>query len=316
MGILGTGAAVRVAEDILNAFDQLNGPQPGYRPAHAKGILLTGRFTPSTAGPALSRAAHLERASTPVTVRFSDFAGIPVIPDNHPQAAPRGIAIRFHLAEHTHTDIIAHSVDGFPVRTAEEFAEFLRAIGQSGPGAPKPSPVEMFLGTHPAALAFVSTPKPLPASFSSESYYAVSAYRFVSNDGSKRFGRYRIVPKHAVSYLEAAAAANVGPDFLFEEIRDRLASGPVGMRIEVQLAAAHDVVDDATVHWPVDREVVPFGDLELTGVLPNNDAEQKRIIFDPIPRLDGIEPSEDPLLEVRATAYLISGRRRRTEATA
>ncbi len=40
--------------------------------------------------------------------------------------------------------------------------------------------------------------------------------------------------------------------------------------------------------------------------------EQKQIIFDPIPRLDGIEPSDDPLLELRAAVYLISGRRRRT----
>ena len=40
--------------------------------------------------------------------------------------------------------------------------------------------------------------------------------------------------------------------------------------------------------------------------------EQKKIIFDPIPRLDGIEPSDDPLLELRAAVYLISGRRRRT----
>ena len=36
-----------------------------------------------------------------------------------------------------------------------------------------------------------------------------------------------------------------------------------------------------------------------------------RPVFDPIPRLDGIEPSDDPLLELRAAVYLISRRRRR-----
>lgn len=30
----------------------------------------------------------------------------------------------------------------------------------------------------------------------------------------------------------------------------------------------------------------------------------------PIPRIDGIEPSSDPLLELRAAIYLLSGRRR------
>jgi catalase len=39
--------------------------------------------------------------------------------------------------------------------------------------------------------------------------------------------------------------------------------------------------------------------------------EQKKIIFDPIPRVEGVEPSDDPLLEVRASVYLISGKQRR-----
>ena len=39
--------------------------------------------------------------------------------------------------------------------------------------------------------------------------------------------------------------------------------------------------------------------------------EQKQIIFDPIPRVDGIDASDDPLLELRAAVYLLSGRRRR-----
>jgi len=39
--------------------------------------------------------------------------------------------------------------------------------------------------------------------------------------------------------------------------------------------------------------------------------DQKKIIFDPIPRVEGIEASADPLLEMRAALYLISGRERR-----
>src|SRR4051812_24908295 len=99
---------------VLEAFDNVNGHHPGFRPAHAKGILLTGVFTPAPMATLLTRAPHVVRASTPVTVRFSDFAGIPSISDNDPGASPRGVAIRFHLAEHSHTDIIGHSVDGFP----------------------------------------------------------------------------------------------------------------------------------------------------------------------------------------------------------
>jgi catalase len=49
----------------------------------------------------------------------------------------------------------------------------------------------------------------------------------------------------------------------------------------------------------------------LTAIAPDNPTEQQRLIFDPIPRVDGIEASADPLFEPRANVYLMSGRRRR-----
>jgi catalase len=305
--------ATALAREVLNAFDALNGSQPGYRPAHAKGVLLSGTFRPAAAAKTLTRAPHVQRASTPVAVRFSDFAGIPGIPDNHPQASPRGIAIRFYLAEHVHTDIIAHSVDGFPVRTAEEFLEFLRAIHDSGPDAPHPSAIEKFLGTHPAALEFVQAPKPMPASFFSERFFAVNAYKFQNEQGVVRYGRYRIRPDGPAEHFDAAAAANQPPNMLFDDVAARLAKGPAKIRIAVQIAGEGDVVDDSTIHWPADRPEIEFGELEMTGIVADNAAQQQRIIFDPIPRVDGIESSGDPLLEPRATVYLMSGRRRRAE---
>ena len=49
----------------------------------------------------------------------------------------------------------------------------------------------------------------------------------------------------------------------------------------------------------------------LTAPVSDDAHALQRTIFDPIPRADGIEPSADPLLEVRADVYLMSGRRRR-----
>ncbi len=305
--------ATNIAEEVIRTFDGINGSHPGYRPVHAKGILLSGRFTPSPHAAALTRAPHIQRNSTPVTVRFSDTTGIPAIPDNDPNASPRGMAIRFHLADHVHTDIIAHSVDAFPARTVEEFLQLLQAIRASGPGTPGPQPIETFLGTHPAALAFIQAPKPLPVSFSKESFFAVNAYRFINRDGTAKYGRYRIRPDGAGEYLDAEAAKQQAPNFLFDDMRGRLGQGPLKMRIAVQVAAPEDTVDDSTMAWPKERPEVEFGTVELMSVLPENDAEQQHIIFDPIPRVDGIEPSGDPLLEPRATVYLMSGRRRRHE---
>jgi catalase len=94
-------------------------------------------------------------------------------------------------------------------------------------------------------------------------------------------------------------------------VKERLTKGPIGLRVMAQLANPGDPVNDATEQWPEDRKLVDLGALSLTATVPNDAVEQQRTIFDPIPRVDGIEASDDPLLELRAAVYLISGRRRR-----
>ena len=293
---------IQLANELIEQFDSIFGLHPGFRPVHAKGVMVSGTFRPSPEASSLSRAPHLTRQSTPVTARFSDGTGLPAIPDNAPDSNPRGLAIRFHLGEHLHTDIVSHSTDGFPTRTGQEFLEFLRAAATGNPAA--------FLATHPAALAFVQTPKPNPASFATEAYFGVTAFRFINQRGMGRYGRYRIVPKAGVEHVDDATAKSKGENYLSDELTRRLAAGPIEFDIHVQVADDRDVIDDATIHWPVERPRIALGTVELTAKAPD-DEEHRRIIFDPIPRVDGIEPSGDPLLELRAAIYLLSGRRRR-----
>jgi catalase len=296
---------IRLADDLLAQMDTLFGLHPGFRAVHAKGMMLSGTFTPSREAIALTRAPHATHNSTPVTLRFSNGTGLPLIPDNAADSNPRGLAIRFHLADRVHTDIVSHSADGFPTRTGEEFLELLRAVGGGDPSA--------FLASHPAALAFVQMPKPSPKSFATEAYFGVTAFRFINQEGTARYGRYRIVPQAGVEHLDDAVLKTKGENYLFEELERRVAAGPIRFHVHVQVANESDPVDDATQHWPADRPVVEFGAIELTSKAPD-DEDHRRIIFDPIPRVDGIEPSADPLLELRAAIYLLSGRRRRKAA--
>jgi catalase len=302
---------IALSQDLLKQFDTIFGLHPGFRPAHARGVMLTGTFTPSPDAPSLTRAPHITRNSTPVTARFSSSTGLPQIPDNDPNANPRGLAIRFHLAEHVHTDIVSHSTDGFPTRTGQEFLEFLRAAASSDPSKPSPSPIEVFLAGHPKALEFVQTPKPSPSSFARESYFGVTAVRFANKDGVSRYGRYRITPDAGNEHLDDATAKTKDANYLFDELTERIARAPISFQILVQVANDNDIVDDATVHWPEERPLINLGRIVLTNPVSDNAREQKKIIFDPIPRVDGIEPSSDPLLELRAAIYLLSGRRRR-----
>src|SRR5450631_3464136 len=119
---------VDLANRLLAQFDELFGMHSGFRAAHAKGVLLDGLFTPTADAPSLTRAPHAKRPYTPVTVRFSNSTGLPQIPDSAPEANPRGLAIRFNLAEHVHTDIVSHSTDAFPAHDGYEFLEFLKAV--------------------------------------------------------------------------------------------------------------------------------------------------------------------------------------------
>jgi catalase len=302
---------VALANDILQMFDKIFGLHPGFRPAHAKGAMATGTFMPTPAAATLTKAAHANRPSTPVTIRFSNSTGLPMIPDNANEASPRGLAIRFNLAEHVHTDIVAHSTDAFPVQNGDEFLGFLKAAAASGPDVPSPKPIEQFIGARPGAIAFVQAPKPAAVSYAKENYFAVSAFQFTNAEGKVTFGRYRILPETGTAYLSEAETKAQSADYMADELAERLKAGPFRFKIFVQVAEAGDKNDDATVRWPETRPLVEFGTIEITQIVEDNSTEQKHIIFDPIPRTEGIEPSADPLFELRAAIYLISGKRRR-----
>lgn len=299
-----------VQEDSIAAFTKLFGSHPGYRVVHAKGIVCEGMFTPTREAATLSRAPHFQDHTVPVTVRFSDFTGLPGIPDGAPQASPRGIAIRFHLPGGAYTDIVGHSYNGFPVATPDAFVTFLLALATSGPDAPKPTPIEQFLGQHPAAQTFAMDPKPAPASFASESYFGVNAFRFINRDNQIRYGRYQVSPLNGTAHLSVEQAAALPADYLFDELPKRLSKGPFELQLIVQLAGEGDPLNDGSIAWPDSRPKVTMGTLTIQKVAENSEALQRQLAFNPMNLADGIEASSDPMLPVRGSTYPIASARR------
>ena len=252
-------------------------------------------------------APHFNNKSTPVIVRFSSSTGIPDIPDTDANANPRGMATRFVLSEdgHKHTDIIAHSTAFFPMRTGEGFLSMLGAIGSGTIGK--------FLEDNPSAAAFVQDPKPSPVSFTTEKYYGVTAFKLVAKDGKGTYVRYQITPDAGYLALSENNLASKSKSYLFDELPERLSKGPASFKLHAQIAEDGDSTDDATKHWPDSRKLVELGTIKLDTIEEEEQSkqEQQRMIFDPIPRVDGVEPSADPLLDMRAAVYLISGKERR-----
>jgi catalase len=294
-------------QQIADVIVQINGGvHTGFRFMHAKGLVVTGTFAPAPSARSISRAAHFAGGPVPVTVRFSDGTGNPMIPDTDTRGAPRGMAIRFMLPGGAFTDIVANSHNGFIVGTGEEFLAFLTAVAHTTPESPHPNAVEQFLASHPRARKFLQDVQPLPTSFATLAYFGNNALVFVDSTGAKRAGRYQILPAAKIATLDSLAAARAGSEYLFDDLRQRLTRGPIRFRLVAQMANPGDQTKDGSIVWPADRKVVELGSLTLTAVAPNNDELQRSLTFNPIFLTPGIQLSDDPLVALRSAVYALS----------
>lgn len=295
-------------EQAIDVVDGVFGRHPGFRALHAKGVVMAGEFCPTTDAATLTRAAHMQGAALPVTVRFSNGSGDPDHPDWLPD--PRGLAVKVYLPDGSRTDIVAVSTPRFPTRTPEGFIELLEAQA-AGVAAVWKFP--MFLAHHREAISVLPVAVPSltpPSSYATIPYFALHAYKWIDADGGQRYVRYTLRPASRGPRLNPVSARRRGRNYLQEEIVDRAQREPVLFSLEVQIAAAGDPVDDPSAAWPKNRPRATVGTLRVTG--PDTEREQGGdvLVFDPTRVTDGIECSDDPVLRFRPGAYSESIRRR------
>ncbi len=314
--LIAAGVSCASAEDellgvrLVNQMNALYGAHPGVRANHAKGAVFEGMFTPAQGADALSSAVFLKGAPTPLVICFSNAGGVPDAPDTHPSTdGVRGMAIKFRLPDGGEADMVCISANGFPVATGEDFLALLQAVGASGPDVPKPTPVEKFLSAHPAALAFVTTPRPVAVSYGTQPFFGVNAFKFTNTQGISKFGRYRIVPENGPAFVSNEEAAKRAPNALADNLRESLEKAPVKFRLLVQVADAGDSTTDATKVWPDSRPTVELGEIAVIKALDTKKVENE-LLFLPTNVTSGIEPSDDPILNTRTEAYAeLFGRR-------
>jgi catalase len=206
--LLGAQDSKDLAQQIFDTMLKVPGVQPAYRIVHAKGIVCEGTFPASKDAANLSRAAQFKGTVVPLTIRFSDAAPSPTIPDNSPDAQPRGMTVRFKLPSKGKTDIVAFAHNGFAVGTGADFLALEQSVVATDPSKPHPWPVETFLSSHPAAMKFVTDPKPMPASFATEAFFgnnAISQFPFrrtpnPSSEGTRKIPPGRATPRFRRSH--------------------------------------------------------------------------------------------------------------------
>jgi catalase len=311
VGFLAAGVwaqGLTLAVQTVDTMNALWGRHAFMRANHAKGVVAEGSFTGTPAAVELSKAAIFSGQPVAVTVRFSDSTGLPDLADGSPLANPHGMAIKFYDATGD-LDVVANSLPFFPVATGEDFLALLQALEASGPDAPKPTPAEKFIAAHPSvgkAFGAVST----PVSFARETYNGVDAFIFINAKGERQPFRFQLVPVAGTQHLAPAEAAKMPPDFLVDELPARLAKEAVAFHLIAQLANPGDQTKDPTQPWPDDRRRVNMGTLVLTGAAADNVKSQRDLRFLPNRLAAGIEVSDDPLIDARVRAYVISFGRR------
>jgi catalase len=297
-----------LAEQAVDAINDVSGRFDGHRAAHAKGTLCAGTFTPTAEAAELSSAAHFAGDPVRVTVRLSNGSGNPTAPDNE-RTEGRGMAIKFYLPDGSTTDIVSLTLPCFFVRDPGDFVEFVRARKPDPEtGQPDMERIGAFIGEHPetgAALQQILPKLVPPRSYATCAFNSIHSFRL-----GERWARYRIEPEAGVENVPDEEIEGLEPDYLQTDIRARLEQGPVRFTLYARLAEDGDAVDDPTVPWPEERERVELGTIELTGLDTTREHGGDVLVFDPTRVTDGIELSGDRILNFRPDAYAVSVFRR------
>jgi catalase len=295
---------------LVAALAPPGGPALGYRRNHAKGICFTGTFEANGSGSALSKATVFERGQYPVVGRFNLGTADPKAADA--MVRVRGIGIRITPPDGQEWRSAMIDAPIFAVSTPQGFYELLTASGSKDPDAMK-----NFIGAHPEFTGFLGWVKGAPwtASYAEERYNSLNSFLFVDSAGTTHAVRWSLVPAAQPVPITPDELAKRGPDFLEEEITQRVAAGPQRWTMVVTVANPGDPTADPTKAWPSDRRTVEVGTLTVQQIEPERDGPCLNINFDPTVLPSGIATSDDPFPAARSAAYSRSYNSRTAEAS-
>jgi catalase len=308
----GTPAFAQVdPNQMVDAFERAGGKFEGFRRSGAKGVCAAAEFVGSAEGRALSTASAFSGKPVPVIARFSIGGGNPKAPDNG--KSQRNMALQFELPNGESWQMGNISAPIFGASSPQQMLGRLTSLAPD-PETKKPDAdkVKAFADANPEVLmqGKYFAGQPVPASFGKVNYWGVHAFGFVDAGGKKQFGKWIFEPVGGTQGLTDDEAKAKGTDFLFEDLRQRVAAGGVAFDFNLQLAQPGDKIDSAVVPLPDDRKKVTLGRLTIKSVAADATGACLTITYNPIVLPKGVEPSTDPMLAARAAPYAVSlGRR-------
>jgi catalase len=295
---------------IVAALAPPGGPALGHRRNHAKGICFTGTFAANGDGSALSKARVFTHGQYPMVGRFNLATTDPNAADAMVRVRGLGIQITTPDGEQWRSAMIDAPI--FAVSTPQAFYELLTSSGSKDPNAMK-----KFIGEHPEFLAFAGWAKTAPwtSSYAEERYNSLNSFLFVDGSGAKHPIRWSLVPAAQPVPITPEELGKRGPNYLEQEITQRVAAGPQTWSLLVTVARPGDPTADPNKAWPADRRTVNVGTMIVQQIEPERDGPCRDINFDPTVLPAGITTSDDPFPAARSAAYSRSYNSRTAEAS-
>lgn len=302
-----------VSEQLVDGLEGVFGRHAGMRRSGAKGFCAAGEFVANGNGARFTTAAGLQpQIRSSAVARFSVGGGNPAAPDNAPSV--RGLALSLTGPGGEPHEFVLINTPVFTARTPESFVSFLRVR------APDPATRQMNAQAIAAAnaanpdwmpqIAYLRDNAP-PASYATAPYFGVNSFILTDRAGMQRHARWTFEPVAGRIGLTPEERTARGANFLQAELAGRVGRAPAEWRVLLQFPQAGDPLTDAVTAWPADRETVEVGRLRITSVqAPGQAGECSASLFNPTLLPRGIDPSADPILQIRAEAYAVSLSRR------
>ncbi len=310
----------------ITHFDRERIPE---RVVHARGAGAHGYFEAyGTAGEypvsKFTRAKLFQQKGkqTPVFVRFSS-----VIHGGHsPETLrdPRGFATKFYT-EDGNWDLVGNNLKVFFIRDAMKFPDLVHAF--------KPDPVTNrqdgerifdFISNTPEALhmiTFLFSPWGIPANYRHMQGSGVNTYKWVNEEGVGVLVKYHWEPKLGVKNLSQPMAEKIQAtnfNHATQDLYDAIENGEFPeweLCVQIMEDGEHPELDfdplDDTKIWPVAQfPFMPVGKMTLNKNPENYFAEVEQAAFGTGVLVDGLDFSDDKMLQGRTFSYSDTQRHR------
>lgn len=289
------------AEKMVKLIHGVFGFHPTYRAFHAVGDIYRGTFTPTAEAKKFTRAMHFQQA-VPITVRFSGGGGNP----DAPPSTTAGMACKFYLPTGRVTDLISLNADTFIAQNVDQVVGFVDAI-EPDPATGKKDDAKAlaYISSIPSMASALALRKtiPAPVSFSKTGYHAIHVFRFVNAAGDVTHVKYHWTPDDGVEGQSVEEQHKLPNDYLFDEMEQRIEKGPVRFTMWIEIGEEGDPLDDPTALWPEGRQRIVVGHLELVAKTSLEEIGDPVMLHDPTRITDGIELTDDPIIEARRGVY-------------